>query len=87
MKSALRWLLKTLYRVEVSGLEHLHDAGDRVLVVANHTSFLDAPLLAAFLPGELAFAITLKWPGAGGCDPLWPWWAPSPLTLAMPCSC
>ena len=34
-------LLKLLYRVKVIGLEHYHAAGDRVLIVANHTSLLD----------------------------------------------
>ncbi len=56
-----RWLLRTVlrvaYRVEVSGLENYARAGDRVLIVANHTSFLDAALLAVFLPDRLTFAI------------------------------
>ncbi len=50
-------LLKFLYRVEVKGLEHYDAAGKRVLIVANHTSFLDAALLAAFLPERVTFAI------------------------------
>ena len=60
IKTLLRRLLKRLYKVEVSGLENLSLAGDRVLVVANHTSFLDAALLAMFLPGELTFAINTQ---------------------------
>ena len=56
-KAGLRWLLKALYKVEVKGLENLEGAGHRVLIVANHTSFLDAVLLVAFLPGELTFAV------------------------------
>jgi acyl-[acyl-carrier-protein]-phospholipid O-acyltransferase/long-chain-fatty-acid--[acyl-carrier-protein] ligase len=56
-KRALRWLLKALYQVEVKGLENLDTAGKRVLIVANHTSFLDAVLLVAFLPGPLTFAV------------------------------
>ena len=57
MKSFLRSILGLLYRVEVRGIEHLERAGPRVLVVANHTSFLDAILLAVFLPGPLTFAV------------------------------
>lgn len=57
LKAIVKILLRLCYRVEVSGLEHVHAAGKRVLVVANHTSFLDAVLLAAFLPDELTFAI------------------------------
>lgn len=56
-KRALRWLLKALYQVEVKGLENLEQGGKRVLIVANHTSFLDAVLLVAFLPGPLTFAV------------------------------
>ena len=57
LKHALRWLLATAYRAELTGIEHYHAAGQRVLIVANHTSFLDAALLAAFLPDKLTFAI------------------------------
>ena len=53
-------LLKLLYRVKVIGLEHYHAAGDRVLIVANHTSLLDGMLLAVFLPGHPTFAINIK---------------------------
>lgn len=57
LKKSLRAVLKRLYRVEVVGLENYHQAGNRVLIVANHCSFLDPPLLAAFLPDEITFAI------------------------------
>lgn len=53
----VRILLRKLYKVELHGIEHLENAGDRVLIVANHTSFLDAALLTLFLPGNIAFAI------------------------------
>lgn len=57
VRTVTRWLLKHLYRVEITGLEHFRDAGERVLIVANHTSFLDPVLLWAFLPEEVTFAI------------------------------
>lgn len=57
LKSLPRRLLTALYKVEVRGLEHLEGAGNRVLIVANHTSYLDAVLLVAFLPGTLTFAV------------------------------
>ncbi len=60
ISSFLRWLLQRLYKVEVNGLENLQLAGERVIIVANHTSFLDAPLLAMFLPGSLTFAINTR---------------------------
>ncbi len=58
LKKLLQWLLTLLFRVEVKGLENYHKAGDRVLIVANHTSYLDAPLLGVFLPGFITFAIS-----------------------------
>lgn len=42
-----RFLLRLLYRVEVTGTMTPHP---RLLVVANHQSFLDVALLAAYLP-------------------------------------
>jgi acyl-[acyl-carrier-protein]-phospholipid O-acyltransferase/long-chain-fatty-acid--[acyl-carrier-protein] ligase len=57
VKQGLRWLLSRLYRVQVNGIENYHAAGDKVLIVANHTSFLDPALLWAFLPEDATFAI------------------------------
>jgi acyl-[acyl-carrier-protein]-phospholipid O-acyltransferase/long-chain-fatty-acid--[acyl-carrier-protein] ligase len=59
-----RWLLRSVlrlaYSVRVTGLEHYEQAGKRVLIVANHTSFLDAALLAVFLPDRLTFAVNTE---------------------------
>ena len=52
-----RQLFRLLYRVEVKGMENYKAAGRRVVIVANHTSFLDGPLLSAFLPDRTTFAI------------------------------
>jgi len=57
VKAFVAWLLQMLYRVEVNGLDNLGRAGERVLVVANHQSFLDAVLIAAFAPRVMTFAI------------------------------
>ena len=61
LKTVLRvvvgFIVKTLYRVEISGLDNFKNAGNRVLIVANHTSFLDPLLLWVFLPGDITFAI------------------------------
>lgn len=43
--------------MEVKGLEHFHQSSQRTMIVANHTSFLDAALLYCFLPDEVSFAI------------------------------
>ena len=50
-------LLRLLYRVELRGIENYAAAGERVVIVANHVSFLDAVLIACFLPGRPTFAI------------------------------
>ena len=60
LKFLLRCLLRLLYRVEVTGMEHYQEAGDRVLIVANHTSLLDCILLYAWLPETPTFAINTR---------------------------
>jgi len=55
-KVLLKLLFKLLFRVRVEGDPRpLHDA--RVLVVANHESFLDGMLLALFLPVQTTFVV------------------------------
>ena len=57
LKTFLKQTLKFFYRVKVIGIENYYAAGNRTMIVANHTSFLDVPLLLAFLPDTLLFAI------------------------------
>ncbi len=57
LKICLRLLLRLLYKVEVTGLDNYKNAGNRVLIVANHSSFLDPLLLGVFLPDNITFAI------------------------------
>ncbi len=57
LRMLARFVFRLTYRVEVVGLENVAAAGDRVIIVPNHVSFLDAPLVAAFLPGWPVFAI------------------------------
>ena len=60
LKKFLRWLLILLYKVEITGLDNYTKAGKRVLIVANHTSFLDPLLLGVFLPDDITFAINTQ---------------------------
>ncbi len=60
LKKILRALLILLYKVEVTGLDNYKNAGKRVLIIANHTSFLDPLLLGVFLPDNITFAINTQ---------------------------
>ncbi len=60
LKLFLRCLLRLLYRVEVSGMEYYQQAGERVLIVANHISLLDGILLYAWFRDDLRFAINTQ---------------------------
>lgn len=56
-RTLFTWLVWLLYRVQVQGLEHFKQAGERVLIVPNHLSFLDAVLIATCIRTPLTFAI------------------------------
>jgi len=57
VQSIIRAILKTFYRVEVRGLSNYQKVSNKVVIIANHTSYLDGLLLGAFLPHQLTFAI------------------------------
>jgi acyl-[acyl-carrier-protein]-phospholipid O-acyltransferase/long-chain-fatty-acid--[acyl-carrier-protein] ligase len=57
LRFTVKLILKLLFRVEIHGFENYYAAGKRVLIVANHTSFLDPMLLWIFLPDDITFAI------------------------------
>lgn len=54
LASLLRFISKILFRVEVRGLENVPPE-DRLLIVANHESFLDGLLLGLFIPKKSDF--------------------------------
>lgn len=60
IKHLLKAILRIAYRVEVHGSDNMPLPGERAVVVVNHTSFLDAAVLAAFLPGRPTFAVATK---------------------------
>lgn len=59
-KKVFRRILGFLFKVEVNGLENLKKAGNRALIIPNHTSYMDVLLLSAFLDEEITFAISDK---------------------------
>jgi acyl-[acyl-carrier-protein]-phospholipid O-acyltransferase/long-chain-fatty-acid--[acyl-carrier-protein] ligase len=52
-----RQIFRFFFRVEVKGMENFRAAGRKAVIIANHTSYLDGPLLSAFLPERASFAI------------------------------
>ena len=56
-RTVVQALCKLFYRVDIHGMENYYAAGERVVIIANHLSYLDACLFAAFLPEELTFAV------------------------------
>lgn len=57
IKSFVNWILRALFKVKVEGMDNYKAAGDRVIIIANHTSFLDIVLLSAFLPDKFTVAV------------------------------
>ncbi len=74
LKNLLKKFLTKLYKIEIKGLENYEKAGNRVLIVANHLSFLDAILLVVFLPEKPMFAVNTFIAGK--------WWMKPFLALA-----
>jgi len=52
-------IFRTLFRMEVTGLENVAKAGHNAIIALNHVSFLDAPLATAILPKRPVFAIDI----------------------------
>ena len=59
-KTFLQIIFKALYKVEVRGYENIAKAGKRAVIIGNHVSYLDPPLLAAFLPDRPMFAVNTQ---------------------------
>jgi len=67
MRVVVGRLVRTLYRVRVTGLEHIPDEG-AALVVANHVSFVDALVLGGLASRPIRFVMYhrfFKIPGTG----------------------
>ena len=60
LRSCILTLFKLCFRLKINGLEHLSAGRDRRVIVVNHASFLDAPILLAILPDKPVFAINTE---------------------------
>ena len=65
LSDALSIIYRALFRIEVKGLENLHNAGPNVIIALNHVSFLDAGLAMSLRSRKPVFAIDIgiskKW--------------------------
>ena len=78
LSDALSIIYRALFRIEVKGLENLHNAGPNVIIALNHVSFLDAGLAMSLRSRKPVFAIDV------GIARLW-WVKPFlKLTRALP---
>lgn len=57
IKAIGRFIFRSLYRVEVKGMENYEKVDGKAVIIANHTSFIDAPILGCFLPDTPLFGI------------------------------
>ena len=78
LSDALSILYRTLFRIEVKGIDNLNNAGPNLIIALNHVSFLDAGLALSLRNRKPVFAIDV------GIAKLW-WVRPFvKLTNAMP---
>jgi acyl-[acyl-carrier-protein]-phospholipid O-acyltransferase / long-chain-fatty-acid--[acyl-carrier-protein] ligase len=59
LNDLLSIVFRTLFRLEVEGLENVAKAGDNAIIAMNHVSFLDAPVAMALLPKRPVFAVDI----------------------------
>jgi acyl-[acyl-carrier-protein]-phospholipid O-acyltransferase/long-chain-fatty-acid--[acyl-carrier-protein] ligase len=84
IKALVKAVLRLLYRVELSGAEHMPQPGEGAVVVVNHVSYLDGLLLAAFLPGRPTFAVHTRIAQAWWMQPILPFFDAFPVDTTNP---
>ena len=57
LRSAIYFLLNSIYKIKLRGMENYSQAEGPTVIVANNNSFLDPLLLAAFLPEDIVFMV------------------------------
>lgn len=57
VKKIIKSILKLLYKVEVRGIENFHNAKNKTIIVANHFSYIDPPLISTYLSENIIFGI------------------------------
>lgn len=59
-RSIIRTLFELLFHVTVKNQRYFTQAGRRVLIIANHTSTIDALLIAAFMPERISVILPIE---------------------------
>ena len=59
-RSLVRILFEAMFNVTVKGQANFRQAGHRVLIIANHTSAIDALLVAAFMPERISVILPIE---------------------------
>jgi len=62
-RKIFRKILGFLFKVQISGLENLKKAGPRTLIIPNHTSYIDALLISAYINRPITFCLTNEMAG------------------------
>lgn len=57
VRNFAKFIVNLFFNVKVQGLENYSKAGDKVIIIANHTSLIDGILLAAYLPEKVVFVV------------------------------
>ena len=58
LKEIFYHFFRFCYRTEIVGFENYEKIrNERMVIIANHESFIDGPLIVSNLPDEIAFAI------------------------------
>lgn len=57
VRSFAKQFLNYFYKVDIRGVENFKNLKDEAVIIANHTSFIDAVLIWTYLPSDVFFAI------------------------------
>ena len=57
LKATLKTAVQYAFRVEIHGLAHLEKASKPCVIIPNHNSYIEPPILAGMLPGRFMFPI------------------------------
>ena len=56
-RKMMQKVLTFLFKINVSGLENVEKAGKKALIIANHTSYLDALIISVFIDRKITFSV------------------------------